>query len=109
MPFYRYVCESCDFSKKKLIDSSKARTHTEACPECGKALVFRFGAPNAQAMETKDEYRGKSIEMGVSDKILERSSEHFRTHELPRLIEQHGREWAERNGHIDFEGNPVKK
>jgi len=59
-------------------------------------------------MEATDEYRGKSNPQGLKKQLLERSTEHFKKHELPRIIEKEGKEVAIRQGWLDIEGRPKK-
>ena len=70
---------------------------------------MRLGAPAALAKETSDEYRGKSVDQDIKSKLKDRASEHFRKHELPRMIDKHGKEYAQQQGFLDAEGNPIDK
>lgn len=88
------------------MSADKAREYTETCPSCGSQISFALSKPNAIAKETSDEYRGKSVEMGIQDKLLKRSEDHFQKHDLPRLIEKHGKEYAVRQGWIDPDKDP---
>ncbi len=88
------------------MSQAEAEVYQENCPSCGSELQLRLGKPSALAKETTDEYRGKSLDQGLNEKLLERSKAHFRQHDLPRLIEKHGREFAIRQGWIDDEGKP---
>jgi putative FmdB family regulatory protein len=106
MPFYRFKCSACSFEKEKLMTLVKAKSHEEVCPECGSRVSLSIGKPNAIAKETSDEYRGKSIEMGISDKVLQRSKDHFQKHDLPRIIEEHGKEFVVRQGFVDPDKDP---
>lgn len=86
----------------------KAQVHTEPCPTCKAPIAFALGKPSSIGRETKDEDRGISNDLDLKDKLRERSNEHFRTHELSRLIEKEGKDFAIRNGWINEDGT-VKK
>lgn len=67
-----------------------------------------LGRPEALGKETSDEYRGKSIDLDLKQKLGERAERHFREHDLPRIIEREGKEFAIRQGFLDPEGNSKK-
>jgi putative FmdB family regulatory protein len=106
MPFFRFTCRACGYEKERLMDAARARAHQEPCPECGSTASLAASAPNAIAKETKDEYRGKSVEMDISEKLERRAREHFEKHDLPRLIEKEGKEFAIRQGFLDPDKEP---
>lgn len=108
MPFYRFACRECGFEKKKLTDYATARAHTEGCPSCGAVVSFAVGSPTALGKETKDEERGVSTDLDLHDKLRERSTKHFHEHELPRIIEKEGKEFAIRQGWLNDDGTPKK-
>lgn len=108
MPFYRYHCETCGIEKQRLLSSEKAQGHAEACPTCGRPLALKLGRPEALGKETADEYRGKSIDLDLKQKLGDRARQHFLDHDLPRIIEREGKEFGIRQGFLDPEGNPKK-
>lgn len=109
MPFYPYRCAKCGFEKQKLLSPDKAKSYSEVCPSCKEdVLKYGLGTPQALGKETKDEYRNKSVEQDLGEKLLERSNEHFRKHELPRIIEKEGKAFAIEQGFITEEGIPKK-
>lgn len=108
MPFYRYHCETCGIEKQRLLSPDKVRVHKESCPVCGKPLALKLGRPEALGKETADEYRGKSVDLDLKQKLAERSKRHFLEHDLPRIIEREGKEFAIRHGFLDPDGNSKK-
>jgi len=108
MPFYRYYCETCGFEKQKLLNPDRVSGYAEDCPSCVKPLAPKLGRPEALGKETADEYRGKSIDLDLKHKLGERAGQHFLEHDLPRIIEREGKEFAIRQGFLDPEGNPKK-
>ena len=106
MPFYKFICRHCNLEIKKLLRGPKdAEGYSGACHICGHALYFALGKPDKQAVETVDEDRGKKSIQGIEKMIDERASEHFKKHELPRLIEKEGLETAIQQGWVDETGN----
>ena len=84
----------------------KAKEHFEECHSCNDGtLRYTLPKPNTVAKETLDEYRGKSVEMDLNRKLEERSHEHFKKSDLPRLIEEHGQEFCVRNGWLNEDGS----
>ena len=105
MPFYTYRCDKCPTVKKSLTTLEKAKAHYEQCPACDSGkLRYSIPKPNSVAKETLDEYRGKSVEMDLTQKLEDRSREHFKKSDLPRLIEEHGTEFGIRNGWLNEDG-----
>lgn len=86
-----------------------ARTRTVApnCNDCGKQMVFVLGLPSARAMNTADEYRGKSVLDGSETLIGDRAKDFFTRHELPRMIAEEGIDAVKAKGFVDEDGNPV--
>jgi hypothetical protein len=77
------------------------------CDGCGSSeMAMRIGTPAVRSMETRDDYRGKSIVEGVEKMVDDRASEHFKKHELPRLIAEKGERWARDQNLIDEDGRP---
>jgi len=105
MPFYSFKCDKCNSLKRHLMTLDRAKAHFEDCEACddGK-LTYTIPKPNAVAKETLDEYRGKSVEMELTRKLEDRSHEHFKKTDLPRLIEEHGTEFGIRNGWLNADG-----
>ena len=108
MPIYRFRCENCKRDEKKLLTSSEADEFSGACFVCGEPLVRILGVPSTQSKETVDEYRGKSVDSDIKDKISDRAHDHWVKHDLPRIIATEGKEYAVRQGFIDIEGNVIK-
>lgn len=106
MPMYRYCCRPCKWDTKKLMSAKEAEAFSGACPWCGIALSRVISNPNTQAKETLDEYRGSTVDADINQKVEDRAKEHFRKHDLPRIIADHGIEFAKRNGFVDEDGNP---
>lgn len=83
----------------------RAKEYSEECEACETGtLSYTLPKPNAVAKETLDEYRGKSVEMDLERKLEDRSREHFKKSDLPRLIEEHGTEFGIRNGWLNEDG-----
>lgn len=104
MPIYRYHCVACHSDKKVTL--LKAGTEKVFCDECGNDMARVLSPPMARSMETADEYRDKKIVEGVDKMVDERANEHFRKHELPRMIAENGEDWARERGLIDEDGRP---
>lgn len=85
-----------------------AKGHKEPCLACGGEMTFGIGSPNSIGRETKDEERGISNDLDQNEKLRERSRRHFQEHELPRLIEKEGKDFAIRQGWINEDGT-IKK
>jgi len=110
MPFFTLQCPSCGHTIKKLTTINEVSKYETDCPECKEGtLLAQLGAPAALGKETSDEYRGKSVDQDIKDKLRVRSKEHFRKNQLPRMIDKHGKEYAQQQGFIDAEGNPIDK
>lgn len=105
MPFYNFECPSCNAQTKRLLPAKDIEKRQPTCQACGSAMERRMGTPEPLGKQTLDEYRGLSVSENLKDKLTERSNDHFRKHEIPRLIEKHGREYALQRGWIDLEGN----
>jgi putative FmdB family regulatory protein len=108
MPLYRYRCNNCNRDEKKLMTAKEADEFSGACFVCGEPLTRVLSAPSTSAKETVDEYRGKSVDANLNDKIAERAHDHWVKHDLPRIIATEGKEYAVRQGFIDVEGNVIK-
>ena len=106
MPFYLFQCRSCGNQSRQLLSASKIKSHVETCNKCNSVMEQGFGLPNVQGKETLDEYRGVSANLDIKQKIADRAHEHFVKHELPRLIQKEGKEFAIRQGFIDEDGTP---
>lgn len=105
MPFFVFVCGRCNADKKVLTTLKEAKSASYSCPVCSNAsMELRIGSPSVLAKETTDEYRGKSNIQGLSDKLKDRSHDHFVKHDLPRIIATQGKEYAIRQGFINEEG-----
>lgn len=108
MPIYRFRCINCDRDEKKLMTAKEADEFSGACFVCGEPLSRVIGVPSTSSKETVDEYRGKTVDTGINDKIAERAHDHWVKHDLPRIIATEGKEYAVRQGFIDSEGNVIK-
>lgn len=106
MPIYRYVCHACKIEEKKLLKREDAEKFSGACKVCGQPLSLVIGIPEAQAMETADDYRGKSVISDVEKKLDDRAREHFNKHDLPRMVADKGVEWCKKQGFLDADGKP---
>lgn len=106
MPFYRFKCPQCEFEDKKLLTAEQKEKFAGACQVCGTPLVETLGTPSVSEKVTMDEYRNKKVDANIGDKIKERNKEHFEKHELPRIIEKEGKEFAIRQGWLTPEGHP---
>jgi putative FmdB family regulatory protein len=103
MPIYRYACPA-DQSTKSLMRKVSEADESVKC-QCGAEMARQIGEPHARAVETGDEYHGLKMVQGVREMATERAREHWRKHELPRIVEREGKEFAVRQGFIDEEGN----
>lgn len=108
MPIFLFLCKACDREVKKLLLPSNSK-NPQTCSRCGSMMSRILGTPSARGVITADEYRGTKCDENIKEKLRERSDVHFVEHELPRIIEKHGHEFAVRHGFIDIEGNPTKK
>lgn len=108
MPFYCFACTDCGQQQKLLMSKAKADAFNE-CPSCGSSNIKqRLGRPEGRSVETADEYRNTKLVSGVSQMVDERAQDHFRTHDLPRIIAEQGLEFAQRQGFVDQDGRPKK-
>lgn len=78
------------------------------CPKCQSDMIPVMGTPTSKAVTAGDEYRGVKHDLDIKDQIKERSAEHFKKHELPRIIEEQGKEFAIRQGFINPSDDPVQ-
>jgi putative FmdB family regulatory protein len=104
VPRYHYHCSHCE--RKETATVAARERDMVACPECEMFMVRQVSAPAVSSNETTDAYRGGKRTQGVEKMADERNRKHFREHELPRIIEEHGMEYAIRMGFCDREGNP---
>lgn len=104
MPFYIFRCASCDIEQKKLMSKEQADKFMGACTVCGTPLQQTMGKPEARALETRDEYRNKQVAQDVEKKIEDRARQHYREHELPRIVAEKGVQEAQKEGLIDADG-----
>ena len=106
MPFYMFICDGCQrVEPPKLMTRKDADGFSGGCI-CGHALRIIMGTPTTQAKETVDEHRDKTVIADVERKLDDRAMQHFREHDLPRIIADHGREFAKQHGLIDEDGSP---
>lgn len=103
MPIYRYSCLSCGSNKK--VSRIKGLESEVFCGDCGDEMIRVLSEPMARSMETRDEYRNKSVVDDVEKMVDKRASEYFKKHELPRMIADHGEGWARERGLIDEDGD----
>lgn len=110
MPVFIFVCPGCGTTDKKLLTLKEARTLRVPCPGCQTGtLELQMGTPSALAKTTGDEYRGKSVDLDVKEKLKDRAHDHFVKHDLPRIIEKEGMAFAQRQGFVDFRGQPLPR
>lgn len=110
MPFFNFHCNACSHEHRKLTTLKIACELSHTCPECQSGDVSaRLGAPAALGKETSDEYRGKSVDQNLKEKIQERNHAHFVKNDLPKIIEKQGKEFAIRQGFIDEDGRAKPK
>jgi thymidine kinase len=105
MAIHRFTCPNCQKSLKKFLHRDKVDSFSPTC-ECGTSMKRELGLPDALEMETKDEYRNKRVIAGTNEKLDARAREHFERHTLPRIIDEHGREFARRQGWLKDENEP---
>jgi hypothetical protein len=58
-------------------------------------------------MDTLDEDRGKKAVTGIKGMLDERSHDHFKKVELPKIVSEKGQAFAQSNGFVDPDGRPV--
>jgi hypothetical protein len=114
MPIYTYVCPAGHYNKKlRPVTNADDEVLCEA-PDwnksppsaCNLPSTRQPATPQARAVETSDEYHGMKNVQGIKKMVGDRASEHWRKHELPRLIQEHGKEHAVKEGWIDVDGKP---
>jgi hypothetical protein len=114
VPLYRYACPECKDEKVVMLKASETDWKHPECycrfaaglPPLQTEMVRMMGTPNLRAVETGDEYHGLKAVQGIKDMTTERARDHWRRHELPRIVEKDGKEKAVEQGLIDQEGNP---
>lgn len=104
MPFYCFICPVCKLEEKRLMSKSQADKFSGACTICGNALQQILGKPETRALETRDEYRNKQVAQDVERQLDDRAKQHYREHELPRIVADKGVEVAQKEGLIDRDG-----
>jgi hypothetical protein len=114
MPIYTYVCPSGHYEKKlRPVSNSDDEVICDApdwskspSEPCGKGMTRQAALPSGRAVETHDDYHGIKAVQGVKKMVGDRATEHWKKHELPRLIEEHGKEHAVKEGWVDVDGKP---
>lgn len=105
MPAYKYECPSCKHTELRFNNVSK-RDSPFVCNKCGYSGVHNRMLPDntsGRAMETRDEYRGKSVVQDTEKMVHERATDHWKKYELPEFIQKNGIEEAIKNGWVDPE------
>lgn len=105
MPIYTYQCEKCGNTDKFFRNASKA-DDSLLCKKCGYDGKHKRLVPSnvsGRAMETRDEYRKKSVVQDTERMVSDRATDAWKKVELPQFIEEHGMEEAIRNGWVDPE------
>jgi hypothetical protein len=103
MPLFKFLCK-CGKEKRLLLPRAKdARGLSPPC-ECGEKMFAVYGAVQSNEYTVADEDRNKKHLVGVTKMLEERSNEHHRKHQLPRIIAEHGEEYAKDNNLIDEDG-----
>jgi predicted nucleic acid-binding Zn ribbon protein len=102
MPFFLFFCDSCSVELKKLMNSPDSCL--VKCKKCGGDVRQVIGSPAVDQRETTDEYRGKSNDPEIRRKLNDRAKTHFKEHQLPRIVEEKGKEFALETGLIDHDG-----
>jgi len=108
MPFYRFVCSNCEHDHKFLLSKKDFDSFVANCQICGSIMIAVMGKPESRSLETVDEYRNKKNVSDVSDMVEKRSMDHFQKNDLPKIIAEHGIEFAKRQGFVDEDGKPKK-
>lgn len=104
MPLFRFACK-CGQSKRILLPNAKAaRELTPPCEKCNEKMFATYGTVQSNEYTTGDEERNKKHLVGVQNLLKERSDEHYKKHELPRIIAEHGEEYAKEHNLIDEDG-----
>lgn len=106
MPIYRFICHPCKIEQKVLLKKEDADKFGGACKVCGSPLIQVIGLPTTQSVETADDYRNTKVASDIDRKLDERAQEHFRKHDLPRLVAEKGAEWCKQQGFLDADGKP---
>lgn len=108
MPLYRFHCGSCDLSVLRLLRANSVSNVEVDCDGCGEHMIPTLGATSVLGKVTIDEYRNKSVDENIEKKLNDRASERFTKHDLPRIVEKHGKEYAISKGYMDSDGNPKR-
>lgn len=108
MPLYRFHCKTCDLSVLKLLRANSVINTEVDCGECGERMIATLGATSVLGKVTIDEYRNKSVDENIEKKLNDRASDRFSKHDLPRIVEKHGKEYAISKGYMDSDGNPKR-
>lgn len=89
-----------------MLPRVRAEKYAATCPTCNSPLVIALGVPFTRSLETLDEYRGKKVPENLDKMLTDRAKEHFQKHDLPRIIEEQGIEFAKRQKWVDADGKP---
>jgi hypothetical protein len=104
MPFILFLCKFCQIKDSRLLPRVKIQKTKIDCPKCGKHMTRVLGVPNAREIQTADEYRNKKVPANIDQMVEERANQHFREHELPRIIDEKGLGYAQEHGLADQDG-----
>jgi putative FmdB family regulatory protein len=106
MPIFRFQCVACGNEKNFSVAVQQIKTFQAECPVCKQQMQRKLGTPDVLEKEQTDEYRGRSRFANTDKKRKDRTDEHFRKVELPRIIESQGTAFAERMGWLDPNKKP---
>ena len=105
MPIYSYECTSCK-SIIKAFRNVKQADSAVFCKTCGRHDKQNRLLPNnvsGRALENRDEYRNKNVLQDTERLVEDRAKEHWKKHDLPKLIELEGMDAAIKRGWVDPE------
>lgn len=103
MPLFRFCCK-CGKEKRLLLPNAKDARNLKPPCECGDKMYATYGMVQANEYTVADEDRNKKHLVGVQQMLKERSDDHHRKHNLPRIISEHGEQYAKDNNLIDEDG-----
>ena len=98
MPFFNYVCKSCEHRYDELAKPNEP----VPCPKCAVENTPELPSGAEQiTLETKDAYRGVKVRKGNEQALRQRMIEHRNKHELAEMIDKHGLDEAKRRGWLE--------
>lgn len=87
MPIRKFQCQHCGTTWEALL----AHGELDAMCSCGQIITYvPSSGGGVKITEKVGKYWDKNLEVGIKEKMQERSTEHMRTVEMHDIIAKHG-------------------